>query len=191
MKRVKGSALRARRLRPAGRDAEPQVVGLAPQTTNERKTNTMKTYILRDPKTVEPQKSSPNPPPPEVSGRAIHGTLGSATPAGRCWSWTNGCNDGCPPPSLTPANLCSSSAWTSTTIRSQSSLAPSDSTEVRRCGIIGGEHDDVHKLVKKLQAAHGLLFEALSLPVSYESMPQEYRSIRSFDSIATDLALVA
>ena len=34
------------------------------------------------------------------------------------------------------------------------SLAPSDSTEVRRCGIIGGEHDDVLKLVKKLQAAH-------------------------------------
>ena len=34
------------------------------------------------------------------------------------------------------------------------SLAPSDSTEVRRYGIIGGEHDDVLKLVKKLQAAH-------------------------------------
>ena len=29
------------------------------------------------------------------------------------------------------------------------SLAPSDSTEVRRYGIIGGEHDDVLKLVKK------------------------------------------
>ena len=34
------------------------------------------------------------------------------------------------------------------------SLAPSESTEVRRYGIIGGEHDDVLKLVKKLQAAH-------------------------------------
>jgi len=34
------------------------------------------------------------------------------------------------------------------------SLAPSDSTEVRRYGIIGGEHDGVLKLVKKLQAAH-------------------------------------
>ena len=30
------------------------------------------------------------------------------------------------------------------------SLAPSDSTEVRRYGIIGGEHDDVLKLAKKL-----------------------------------------
>ena len=30
------------------------------------------------------------------------------------------------------------------------SIAPSDSTEVRRYGIIGGEHDDVLKLAKKL-----------------------------------------
>ena len=42
--------------------AEPQVVGLAPQTTmNDRKANTMKTYILRDPKAVEPQKRQRNP----------------------------------------------------------------------------------------------------------------------------------
>jgi hypothetical protein len=34
------------------------------------------------------------------------------------------------------------------------SLAPSDSTEVRRYGIIGGQHDDVLKLLKKLSAAH-------------------------------------
>src|SRR5664279_3081329 len=59
MKRVKVSALRSERgLRPVGRVAEPPVVGLAPQTTkNDRKANTMKTYILRDPKTVEPQTS--------------------------------------------------------------------------------------------------------------------------------------
>ena len=44
-------------MRPVGREAEPQVVGLAPKTTNERRTNTMKTYILRDSQTVEPQKS--------------------------------------------------------------------------------------------------------------------------------------
>ena len=37
--------------------AEPQVVGLASLTTEERKTGTMKTYILRDPKPVEPQKA--------------------------------------------------------------------------------------------------------------------------------------
>ena len=54
------SALRDERgLRPdVSREAEPQVVGLAPQTTmNDRKANTMKTYILRDPKTVEPRKA--------------------------------------------------------------------------------------------------------------------------------------
>jgi len=52
------SALRSERgLRPVWREAEPQVVGLAPQTTrNDRRANTMKTYLLRDPKAVEPQK---------------------------------------------------------------------------------------------------------------------------------------
>ena len=34
------------------------------------------------------------------------------------------------------------------------SLAPSDSKEVRRYGIIGGQHDEVLKLLQKLQAAH-------------------------------------
>jgi hypothetical protein len=33
------------------------------------------------------------------------------------------------------------------------SIAPSDSTEVRHYGQIGGTHDDVDRLVKKLQAA--------------------------------------
>jgi hypothetical protein len=32
------------------------------------------------------------------------------------------------------------------------SLAPSDATEVRRYGILGGEHEDVLKLAKKLAA---------------------------------------
>jgi hypothetical protein len=42
------------------------------------------------------------------------------------------------------------------------SLAPSDSTEVRRHGIIGDSHDDVLKVANKLQAAHpGLSVEAL------------------------------
>ena len=39
------------------------VVGLAPQTTRmTERANTMKTYILRDPKAVQPQKSANNPP---------------------------------------------------------------------------------------------------------------------------------
>ncbi len=59
MKAKAVSALRAERgLRTeVKRNAEPQVVGLTPQTTrNDRRANTMKTYILRDPKAVEPQK---------------------------------------------------------------------------------------------------------------------------------------
>jgi hypothetical protein len=56
------SALRDERgLRPdVSRDAEPQVVGLAPQTTMmTERALTMKTYILRDPKTVEAQNKIP------------------------------------------------------------------------------------------------------------------------------------
>src|ERR1051325_447277 len=34
------------------------------------------------------------------------------------------------------------------------SLAPSDSTEVRRWGIIGGTHEHVQKFLKQIQAAH-------------------------------------
>ena len=34
------------------------------------------------------------------------------------------------------------------------SLAPSDTTEVRRYGIIGGEHEDVLQLAKKLAAGY-------------------------------------
>jgi hypothetical protein len=32
------------------------------------------------------------------------------------------------------------------------SIAPSDSTEVRRWGVIGGTHAHVHRLIKQLQA---------------------------------------
>jgi hypothetical protein len=50
-------ALRIERgLRTEAGNAEPQVVGLAPQTTvMTERANTMKTYILRDSKAVEPQ----------------------------------------------------------------------------------------------------------------------------------------
>src|SRR5256885_1799969 len=57
MKARKVSALRSKRGSHRMSGAEPQVVGLAPQTTMmTERANTMKTYILRSPKTVEPQK---------------------------------------------------------------------------------------------------------------------------------------
>ena len=48
------------------------------------------------------------------------------------------------------------------------SLASSDSTEVRRYGVIGGTHDDVLKLLHKLQAAH----PSTQLRVCYEAGPR-------------------
>ena len=97
----------------------------------------MKTCILRDPNSVEPQKAQflesiepqnlPHPQPPTsldyVSSR------GSS-----------------------PNALCIGLDVHNDSIAV--SLAPSDSTEVHRYGIIGGSHDDVLKLAKKLQAAH-------------------------------------
>ena len=48
-------ALRSKRGLRRASAAEPPVVGLTPQTTKKRRASTMKTYILRTPKTVEPQ----------------------------------------------------------------------------------------------------------------------------------------
>lgn len=50
------------------------------------------------------------------------------------------------------------------------SLAPSGSAEVRRYGVIGGAHDDVLKLAKKLAAAH----PGLPLKFCYEAGPRGY-----------------
>ena len=54
------------------------------------------------------------------------------------------------------------------------SIAPSEATEVRRYGIIGGEHDDVLKLVKKLQAAH----PGATLRFCYEAGPRGFALCR-------------
>ena len=54
------------------------------------------------------------------------------------------------------------------------SLAPSDTVEVRRYGIIGGEHDDVLKLAKKLQAAH----PGAALKLCYEAGPRGFALCR-------------
>src|ERR1017187_2220279 len=56
MEANKVSALRSKRGLHRVNGAEPQVVGLKPQTTDIRKTDTIKTNILRSPNTFEPQK---------------------------------------------------------------------------------------------------------------------------------------
>src|ERR1022692_4029633 len=135
MKANKVSALRSKRGLHRVNGAEPPVVGLAPQTTNDRKADTMKTYILL--------KSEP------VQSQII------TAPAG-----------------AKPLVL-----FVGLDVHNDSiavSLAPSDSTEVRRYGIIGGEHDDVLKLVKKLQAAH----PGTRLKFCYEAGPRGFALCR-------------
>ena len=66
------------------------------------------------------------------------------------------------------------------------SLAPSDSTEVRRYGIIGGEHDDVLKLAGKLQAAH----PGLRLQFCYEAGPRGFALCRCLRTHGWDCILV-
>ena len=172
MKVKKVSALRERGLRPAGRVAEPQVVGLAPQTTKERKANTMKKYILRDPQTVEPQKSKPNLPLPcpQPGLTALVNVI---------------CGPPAPPPSLLVGRI----LFIGLDVHNDSiavSLAPSDSTEVRRYGIIGGEHDDVLKLAKKLQAAH----PGAILKFCYEAGPRGFALCRCLRSHGLDCIVV-
>ena len=50
------------------------------------------------------------------------------------------------------------------------SIAPSDSTEVRRYGILGGWHEDVLRCARKLQAAH----PGATLKFCYEAGPRGY-----------------
>jgi transposase len=136
--------------------AEPHVVGPAPQTTNEWKTDTMKTYILKPFLPVEPQGSSNAPTPTSLAAVSSRGS--------------------------SPKTLASGPVlYLGLDVHNDSiavSLAPSDSIEVRRYGIIGGTHDDVLKLLKKLQAAH----PQAALECCYEAGPRGYplcRFIRS------------
>ena len=110
----------------------------------------MKTYILRDPKTVQPQ----NPPPSWRADPAIQAPV--ETIPGR------------PSPSASAPALCIGLDVHNDSIAV--SLAPSASAEVRRYGIIGGAHDDVLKLIKKLQAAH----PGVALQFCYEAGPRGY-----------------
>jgi transposase len=67
------------------------------------------------------------------------------------------------------------------------SVAPSDSTEVRRYGTIGGSHDDVFKLANKLHAAHpGAL-----LQFCYEAGSRGYPLCRFIDTLGHTCILVA
>ena len=138
-------------------------MGLAPQTTsNDRKANTMKTYILREPKTVESQKPGRHRASPPLPAAP---PLPAPAPAG---------------PAL----------FIGLDVHNESiavSRAPSDATEVRRCGIIGGTHDDVLTLIKKLSAAH----PGVALQFCYEAGPRGYPLCRCIRSHGGDCIIVS
>ena len=66
------------------------------------------------------------------------------------------------------------------------SLAPSDTPEVRRYGIIGGDHEDVLKLAKKLAAAH----PGTTLKFCYEAGPRGFALCRCLRAHGWDYILV-
>jgi transposase len=122
----------------------------------------MKTYILRDPNSVEPQKAQ---------------FLDDATTP---TSLADVSSRGSQPRAL----------FIGLDVHNDSiavSLAPSDSTEVRRYGLIGGSHDDVLKLLKKLQAAH----PGLALHCCYEAGPRGYPLCRFIRAHGHHCILVA
>ncbi len=123
----------------------------------------MKTYILRDPNTVEPQKPA-RPRRPEIAPTI-------PVPAA-------------PPPSTGPA------LFLGLDVHNDSiavSLAPSDNPEVRRYGIIGGQHDDVLKLIKKLAAAH----PGAALKCCYEAGPRGYPLCRFIRTHGAECIIVS
>lgn len=67
------------------------------------------------------------------------------------------------------------------------SIAPSDSTEVRRYGVLGGTHDHVLNLAKKLQAAH----PGVPLNFCYEAGPRGYPLCRFLRAHGHSCILVA
>jgi len=150
-----------RGLRCAG-SAEPPAVGLTPDTaTMDRSTDNMKTYILGPTQPVQPQN------PTRSAGPA-------ATPA----------VPATPPAPRGPA------LYLGLDVHSDSiavSLAPWDSVEVRRYGVIGGTHDDVLKLARKLAAAH----PGLPLRFCYEAGPHGYPLCRCLRAHGYECELIA
>jgi transposase len=151
-------ALRSKRGLRRGCGAEPQ----ASESINsmERKADTMKTYLLKNAVTVEP-KASPNQrlAPTSLAGVSSRGSQPKVL--------FNGLD-----------------------VHTESiavSVAPSDSTEVRRYGLIGGTHDDVLRLAKKLQAAH----PGAQLRFCYEAGPHGYPLARCLQTHGYVCILVA
>ena len=141
----------------------------------------MKTYILRDPKAVEPHKAGfvpagepQNPRSPRRRDPALAATVDAI---------------GGPPARVPPARA-GLALFIGLDVHNDSiavSLAPGDSTEARRYGIIGGNHDDVLRLIKTLSAAH----PGVTLKFCYEAGPRGYPLCRFIRSHGAQCIVVA
>jgi len=117
----------------------------------------MKSYIFRDPKAVEPQNRSLRRSAPPLAG---------------------------------PCRLAGRVLCIGLDVHNESiavSLAAGDSPEVRRYGIIGGQHEDVLRLIKKLQAAH----PGVRLQFCYEAGPRGYPLCRFLRQHGAECLIVA
>jgi transposase len=126
----------------------------------------MKTYILRDPNSVEPQNPLRTDPTASASATSIAGPPPATRSVGRLILFIG-------------LDVHNDSIAVS--------LAPSDSTEVRRYGLIGGSHDDVLRLIKKLAAAH----PGAELRFCYEAGPRGYPLCRFIRAHGVSCILVA
>ena len=66
------------------------------------------------------------------------------------------------------------------------SIAPSDSTEVRRWGIIGGTHEHVQRFIKQIQAAH----PEATLQFCYEAGPRGFPLVRFLRGLGHECIVV-
>jgi transposase len=66
------------------------------------------------------------------------------------------------------------------------SIAPSDSTEVRRWGILGGSHEHVQRFIKQLQGAH----PNATLKFCYEAGPRGYPLCRFLRGLGFECLIV-
>jgi transposase len=113
----------------------------------ERKTDTMKTYILRPFRAVEPQ----NPRRADPAAAALTSAIGDA------------------PPATSRGQV----LYIGLDVHNDSiavAIAPADSTEVRAYGVIGGTHDAVLRLMLRLATAH----PDADLRFCYEAGPRGY-----------------
>jgi transposase len=149
----------------------------------------MKTYLLKNPATVERKPAHKLAPPTSLADISLRDSQPIGSPA-----------HSAPPAAvaaLAATILGSASAgahepvlFIGMDVHNDSiavSLAPSDSTEVRRYGLLGGTQDDVLKLAKKLQTAHC----GVALRFCYEAGPRGYPLCRFLQGHGHTCILVA